>query len=111
MLKQLTSEEKTEPVIEHALKVRHALSQGNYGRLFKLYLCAPNLGASLIDVFIDKLRVLSLRNLAIAYLGTGIDLTYLMMSHAFKSLEETEQFLISLGCVIVRFMTSPRSTF
>lgn len=83
MLKQLTSEEKQEPPLEHALKIRHALSQGNYGRLFKLYMLSPNMGASLIDVFIDKLRVLSLRNLAMGYVATGIDLTYVTRTHAF----------------------------
>lgn len=100
MLKQLTNEEKQEPPLEHALKIRHALSQGNYGRLFKLYLLSPNMGGSLIDVFIDKIRVLSLRNLSMGYVATGIGLTYVTRTHAFKSNDETEKFLKTLGCVI-----------
>ena len=30
------------------------------------------MGASLIDVFIDKIRVLSLRNLAVGFVATGL---------------------------------------
>lgn len=84
----------------HALKVRIALSQGNYGRFFKLYKEAPNSGANLIDVFIDKIRILSLRNLAMGYIATGIDLNYLTISHAFSSVEECSKFLVDNGCVI-----------
>ena len=60
MMKTLTAEEKKQEPIEHALKVRNALSQGNYGRFFKLYRVAPNKGSSLIDVFIDKIRIMCL---------------------------------------------------
>jgi len=65
--------------------VRHALSQGNYSRFFKLYRESPNMGASLIDVFIDKIRVLSLRNLAVGFVATGLDLGYFTKTHAFGS--------------------------
>lgn len=84
----------------HALKVRIALSQGNYCRFFKLYSEAPNAGASLIEVFIDKIRILSLRNLAMGYIATGIDLDYLMRTHGFESIEETEKFLTDNGCSV-----------
>lgn len=100
MLKQLTPDEKQEPALDHALKVRHALSQGNYGRFFKLYRVAPNMGASLIDVFIDKIRVLSLRNLAVGFVATGLELNYLSKTLAFASTEESEKFLKETGVVI-----------
>ena len=57
MMKTLTIEEKKQEPIAHALKVRNALAQGNYGRFFKLYKLAPNKGGSLIDVFVDKIRI------------------------------------------------------
>ena len=41
MLKTLTAEEKETEHIKHALKMRNALVQSNYGRFFKLYLAAP----------------------------------------------------------------------
>ena len=58
------------------------------------------MGASLIDVFIDKIRVLSLRNLAVGFVATGLDLGYLTVTHAFKMQEEAEKFLSDNGCVI-----------
>ena len=100
MLKMLTADEKQEPPIEHAMKVRNAMSQGNYGRFFKLYREAPNMGASLIDVFIDKIRVLSLRNLAVGFVATGLDLAHITNSHAFKGQDEAEKFLKDLGCTV-----------
>lgn len=86
--------------MEHALKVRIALASGNYARFFKLYRQAPNMAACLIDVFIDKMRVLSLRNLAVGFVATGLDLTYITTSLAFKSQAETEKFLVDLKCVV-----------
>jgi hypothetical protein len=100
MLKQLTADEKQEPALEHAFKVRIALSQGNYGRFFKLYRDAPNCGAALIDVFIDKIRVLSLRNLAVGFVATNLDLAHISNMHAFDSHEDCEKFLRGIGCQI-----------
>jgi hypothetical protein len=84
MLKQLASEEKNLEPIKHALKIRMALVQGNYGRFFKLYKESPNMAASLIDVFIDKYRVLALRNLAIGFVATGISVNFLTITLAFE---------------------------
>lgn len=86
--------------MQHALKVRIALAQGNYCRFFKLYRDAPNYGANLIDVFIDKIRILSLRNLAMGYIATGIDIVFLTTTHGFNSVEECEKFLIDTGCTV-----------
>ena len=101
MLKQLSPEEKRQEPMQHALKVRIALAQGNYCRFFKLYRDAPNSGANLIDVFIDKIRILSLRNLAMGYIATGIDIEYLSTTHGFDTVEECEKFLRDNGCTIV----------
>jgi hypothetical protein len=43
------------------------------------------MGSCLIDVFIDKFRVLSLRNLALGYVATGLDLGYFAATHAFEN--------------------------
>ena len=37
-----------------------ALASGNYGRFFKLYLQAPNMGVHLMDIFIEKHRIICL---------------------------------------------------
>jgi hypothetical protein len=72
MLKSLNPQEVKEEPIAHALSVRKALATCNYGRFFKLYRGAPNMGGYLMDVFIgnysfnnvsffiDKHRILSL---------------------------------------------------
>lgn len=60
MLKTLTFEEKMCEPIQHALKVREALASGNFGRFFKLYRVAPNMGGYLMDVFIERYRVMNL---------------------------------------------------
>lgn len=59
-LRKLTTDEKKEEGIIHALKVRKALATGNYGRFFKLYQSAPNMGGFLMAIFIDKHRILCL---------------------------------------------------
>ena len=60
MLKHLTAEEKSSEPVEHALSVRKALAQGNYGRFFKLFRTAPNSGQHLMDIFMSKHRILCL---------------------------------------------------
>lgn len=74
MLKSLTFEEKICEPIQHALMVRKSLASGNFGRFFKLYRTAPNMGGYLMDVFIEKYRVLSLQKMAIAYVAANIDM-------------------------------------
>jgi len=43
------------------------------------------MGSSLIDVFIDKYRVLALRNLAIGFVATGISISFLAVTLVFES--------------------------
>jgi len=83
MLKTLTVEETKKDAVQHALKVRKSLAQGNFGRFFKLYKSAPNMAGSLIDVFIDKIRILALQKLAVGYMATNVDVAYLAQLLAF----------------------------
>lgn len=46
--------------MRHALDVQRALAMGNYHRLFDLYLNAPNMGAYIMDHFIDRERIRAL---------------------------------------------------
>lgn len=85
MMKKLTAEEKKDPCVTHALDVRKALAQGNYGRFFKLYQEAPNMGVHLINVFIDKHRTLCLQKMAFATQASNIELTRLASLLAFES--------------------------
>lgn len=83
VMKQLTDAEKNQEPIQHALHVRLALAQGNYARFFKLYQSAPNMGFYLMEVFIEKHRIMCLQKLAFAFLNSNIELTRLQSLLAF----------------------------
>lgn len=97
IMKSLTFEEKMCEPVQHALDVRKALLSGNYGRFFKLYRTAPNMGGYLMDVFIDKHRVLTLQKLALAYVAFNIDVGTLSSLLAFDSVKQAETFLLEIG--------------
>lgn len=59
-LADLTAADKSEPAVKHALDVRSALALGNYHRFFQLYLDTPNMGAYLMDMFVDRERLSAL---------------------------------------------------
>jgi SAC3 family protein LENG8/THP3 len=59
----LTAAEKEERPVKHALSVRSALALGNYHKFFQLYLDVPNMGAYLMDMFIERERLAALANM------------------------------------------------
>lgn len=61
---QLTPGQKMNPAVQHALRVQRALSMGNYHALFEMYLNAPNMGAYIMDHFIDRERAKALMIMA-----------------------------------------------
>jgi SAC3 family protein LENG8/THP3 len=63
VLADLTTAEKEEKAIKHALDVRSALALGNYHKFFRLYLDTPNMGAYLMDMFVVRERLAALSNL------------------------------------------------
>lgn len=60
VLADLTPAEKNDPAVKHALDTRSALALGNYHRFFQLYLDTPNMGAYLMDMFINRERLAAL---------------------------------------------------
>lgn len=62
-LADLTTAEKSEPSIKHALDVRSALALGNYHRFFQLYQEPPVLGGYLMDRFVGRERLAALCNI------------------------------------------------
>jgi hypothetical protein len=60
VLSDLTTADKQEPAIKHALAVRSALALGNYHQFFKLYLAVPHMGAYLMDMFVARERLVAL---------------------------------------------------
>ena len=63
VLADLTTAEKEEDAIKHALNVRSSLALGNYHRFFRLYLDTPNMGAYLMDMFVVRERLAALSNM------------------------------------------------
>jgi hypothetical protein len=63
VLADLTTAEKEEQAIKHALNVRSSLALGNYHRFFRLYLDTPNMGAYLMDMFVIRERLAALSNM------------------------------------------------
>ena len=59
-LADLSAADKQDPAVKHALDVRSALALGNYHRFFQLYLDTPNMGAYLMDMFVDRERLSAL---------------------------------------------------
>ena len=57
---QLTPAQKMHRAVQHALRVQRALSMGNYHALFEMYLNAENMGAYIMDHFIDRERAKAL---------------------------------------------------
>jgi SAC3 family protein LENG8/THP3 len=60
VLSELTPADKKEDAIKHALDVRSALALGNYHKFFQLYLKVPNMGAYLMDMFVERERLAAL---------------------------------------------------
>jgi SAC3 family protein LENG8/THP3 len=67
VLADLTTAEKEQKAIKHALDVRSSLALGNYHRFFRLYLDTPNMGAYLMDMFVVRERLAALSNMCKAY--------------------------------------------
>jgi len=70
------------------------LASGNYGRFFKLYRTAPNMGGYLMDVFIDKHRIINLQKIALAYVASNIEVCYISHIMAF----DDEKLAITFLC-------------
>lgn len=70
VLSELTPADKKSKPIKHALAVRSALALGNYHQFFKLYLDPPNMGAYLMDKFIERERLAALACVSKAYVLT-----------------------------------------
>ncbi|KAF8075082.1 SAC3/GANP/Nin1/mts3/eIF-3 p25 family-domain-containing protein [Lyophyllum atratum] len=100
---QLTPRQKADPAVRHALAVQRALSMGNYHLLFDLYLTAPNMGAYIMDHFIDRERIKALMVITKAY--KTIPLTFINNVLAFDSLDAARVFLVDHSAA---FFTNPR---
>jgi len=78
--------------IKHALEVRSTLATANYHKFFELFLKAPNMGAYLMDHFIERERIAALTVLCKAF-RPNLDLEFVRSELAFNDIEECKEFL------------------
>ncbi|KAJ8094677.1 hypothetical protein PM082_010683 [Marasmius tenuissimus] len=88
---QLTPRQKADPAVNHALNVQRALSMGNYHSLFVSYMNAPNMGAYIMDHFIDRERTKAMMVITKVYKTIGVP--FIQNELAFDDLESTCKFL------------------
>ncbi|EEH18647.2 hypothetical protein PABG_07707 [Paracoccidioides brasiliensis Pb03] len=92
-LADLTTADKLDPAVKHALDVRSALALGNYHRFFQLYLDTPNMGAYLMDMFVDRERLAALACICRAY-KPDVKIRFITEELGFESDEQAARFIL-----------------
>jgi hypothetical protein len=64
LLSQLTPAQRAPACVQHALKVQSALATSNYHAFFVLFNEAPNMGAYMMDHFVDRERIVALATMS-----------------------------------------------
>ena len=72
---QLTSEQKSNLCVLHALNVQRALSMGNYHLFFSLYNTVPNMGGYIMDHFVERERIRALLVMTKSYVPLNVGLS------------------------------------
>ncbi|PYI31098.1 hypothetical protein BP00DRAFT_182832 [Aspergillus indologenus CBS 114.80] len=115
-LADLTPADKRDPAVKHALDVRSALALGNYHRFFQLYLDTPNMGAYLMDMFVDRERLSALAAICKAY-KPDVKIRFITEELGFESDEQSARFILDHSAEdllqekegSVRLVTGPRA--
>ncbi|KAL3460516.1 SAC3/GANP/Nin1/mts3/eIF-3 p25 family-domain-containing protein [Aspergillus heterothallicus] len=92
-LADLTPADKRNHAVKHALDVRSALALGNYHRFFQLYLDTPNMGAYLMDMFVDRERLSALAAICKAY-KPDVKIRFITEELGFESDEQSARFIL-----------------
>ncbi|MGH0150832.1 UNVERIFIED_CONTAM: hypothetical protein FKN15_071125 [Acipenser sinensis] len=87
---------KSDPCVSHALEVRTAWALGNYHRFFRLYRCAPRMGAYLIDKFLDRERKQALKAIVKSF-RPAVPVEFIQSELTFPTQEECVAFLDALS--------------
>ncbi|OKL62063.1 hypothetical protein UA08_02746 [Talaromyces atroroseus] len=92
-LADLTPADKSDLAVKHALDVRSALALGNYHRFFQLYLDTPNMGAYLMDMFVDRERLSALACICKTY-KPDVKIRFITEELGFESDEQSARFIL-----------------
>ncbi|POY72168.1 hypothetical protein BMF94_4805 [Rhodotorula taiwanensis] len=104
-LAELTPDEYRDHSVSHALGVRLAVTQGNYTKLFRLFLAAPKMGAYVMDAFVPRERVAALVTMCKAYMQ--IPLSLVTSQLAFDSDQDAHDFLASHNAALYKTPNAP----
>ncbi|CAG9860537.1 unnamed protein product [Phyllotreta striolata] len=99
-MKYLSNEEKSDPCISFALKIRSAWGLGNFHKFFSLYQQAPLMTGYLVDWFIERERKDYLKCIIKSY-RQSVSMNFLMQELAFRSAEECIEFLNPFSLIFV----------
>ncbi|KAL1472903.1 hypothetical protein MTO96_022680 [Rhipicephalus appendiculatus] len=99
ILAHLSSSEKTDEVVRHALAVCHAWSLGNYARFFKLYERPPKMSGYLMDWFAVRERRNALKAMVKAYRPV-LPVEYIERTLGFADREDVLAFLAELNVTL-----------
>mmetsp|Transcript_28914 Transcript_28914/g.44450 ORF Transcript_28914/g.44450 Transcript_28914/m.44450 type:complete len:662 (+) Transcript_28914:100-2085(+) len=98
MMLGLTSEQKLDPCVQHALKVRVAVAEYDYHSFFSLLDICPLMGAYLMDLMVPSVRYWALLRICKAY-RPSIPISYVLKELGFKTEEEGREWLLASGCI------------
>jgi len=96
LMAELTTEDKLQPAVAHALAVRAAMRAGNYHQFFRLYHGAPNMNAYIMDHFVERERIQALTILSRA-LRPSCALSFIASELGWDSIDEADAFLRAHG--------------
>ncbi|KAL1302006.1 hypothetical protein AAFC00_002458 [Neodothiora populina] len=96
VLADLTAQDKENAAVKHALQTRTALATGNYHKFFRLFNEAPNMGAYLMDMFVDRERLSALAKICRAF-KPDVRVDYLTEEFAFANDQQCAQFICDYG--------------
>jgi SAC3 family protein LENG8/THP3 len=98
----LTSNERCDPAIQHALQVRVAVSDVDYHKYFQLRKACPNLGLHLMDLIVPGMRYNAILRICNAY-RPSVEVNFVLSELGFDSPNEMDSgiaWLASCGCLL-----------
>ncbi|XP_018495684.2 leukocyte receptor cluster member 8 [Galendromus occidentalis] len=95
----LTSVERKDPVISHAVRVISAWNTRNFNRLFKLFRSAPRMSPYVMEWCLDKERIAAYKALVKAF-RPDLPLDFVQDSLCFDGIEELKDFLGDQNAIV-----------
>ncbi|KAG8880100.1 hypothetical protein FRB97_001086 [Tulasnella sp. 331] len=95
LMSTLTPQMKEHPAVKHSLEVQRAMATSNYHAFFILFANAPNMGAYIMDHFIERARLEALCIMSKSY--KSLPLLFIVRQLGFEDTAAAHEFLKSNG--------------